>query len=189
MGNVVSKVGNLVKQYAAYNSYKAKDFQEVIHIVDTDGTYISNEKVIEKSSITDIEYTEENILCSNKSSIEIRNANKSAVIDRLISNNHVWNSIPYKVFYMSCNLDHVLYNQLNCSDEEKEENAYEFAKRYKDDIAGFVNFMILSPFSIIDGYRESWEYIKKETNSLKRNTNFGICIRKACGCNKEDTVE
>ena len=45
--NIVSKVGNCVKQYAAQNHYKATDFKEVIHIVDMDGSYAPDSVVVE----------------------------------------------------------------------------------------------------------------------------------------------
>ena len=79
---------------------------------------------------------------------------------------------------MSCNLDHVLYNRLNLSDEEKELLAFNFAKKYKDDLDLFKSFIFDSSFSLYSmSYRESWEYIKKNNNSLKRYTNFGICMQ------------
>ena len=37
---------------------------------------------------------------------------------------------------MSCNLDHVFYNKLNSSDEDKERDAIRFVKEYKDKING-----------------------------------------------------
>ena len=49
---------------------------------------------------------------------------------------------------MSCNLDHVLYNKRNSTDEEKENDAYAFAKQYKGDRDGFVKFISESSFSV-----------------------------------------
>ena len=77
---------------------------------------------------------------------------------------------------MSCNLDHVLYNKRNSSDEEKEENAYSFAKKYKNDVDGFIDYISNSDFSTDCTYEESWNYIEEGMNSLERNTNLNICI-------------
>ena len=63
---------------------------------------------------------------------------------------------------MSSNLDHVLYGKLNSSDEDKENDAYAFAKNYKDDIDGFLKFISDSDFSRMEGYKESWAFIKKD---------------------------
>lgn len=51
-------------------------------------------------------------------------------IDRLKVTGQIWN-LPYGIYYMSCNLDHALYGKLNSADEEKEEDAYAFAKSIK----------------------------------------------------------
>lgn len=85
--------------------------------------------------------------------------------------------MPYRVFYMSCNLDHVLYDKLNSSDEEKETDAYQFARQYRDNIAGFVEFIAESDFSVMDGYKESWEFIKDDLHSLERYSNLGLCFK------------
>lgn len=79
---------------------------------------------------------------------------------------------------MSCNLDHVLYNKQNSADSEKEEDALVFAKRYKDDMSGFLTFISESEFSVKGSYRESWSFIKQEAHSLNRYSNLGICFEK-----------
>ena len=88
----------------------------------------------------------------------------------------MWGSIPYRAYYRSSNLDHVLYGKLNSSDEEKENDAYAFAKKYKDDIDGFLKDISDSDFSRMEGYKESWAFIKKECHSLERHTNLGLCF-------------
>lgn len=87
-------------------------------------------------------------------------------------------SIPYSVYYMSCNLDHVLHNKRNSDSFTKENDAYDFAIRYKNNINDFIKFMCESEFSIVDNYNESWKFIEKENNSLNRYSNFGICLIK-----------
>lgn len=75
---------------------------------------------------------------------------------------------------MSCNLDHVLYDKLNSSDEDKEADAFQFAKSYKDKIPEFVKFISESDFSVIGDYRQSWVFIQQDLNSLHRYTNLAI---------------
>ena len=79
---------------------------------------------------------------------------------------------------MSCNLDHVLYNKLNSSDEDKETDAFQFAKYYKDKIPEFVQFISESDFSVTGDYRESWNFIQQDLNSLNRYTNLAIGLPK-----------
>ncbi|MCD7834724.1 MAG: hypothetical protein LUH00_12175 [Lachnospiraceae bacterium] len=45
-GNIVSKIGDLLKKYAASTHYKASDFQLVIHIIDMDGAYIPDDAIV-----------------------------------------------------------------------------------------------------------------------------------------------
>lgn len=40
----------------------------------------------------------------------------------------------------------------------------------------FISFISRSDFSVMDGYRESWDYINNELHSLERHTNFGLCL-------------
>lgn len=77
---------------------------------------------------------------------------------------------------MSCNLDHVLYNKRNSTEEEKEEDAYDFARKYKKDLKGFTDFMCCSDFSVHHDYQTSWAYIEEGMNSIERHTNLCIGI-------------
>lgn len=77
---------------------------------------------------------------------------------------------------MSCNLDHVLYDIQNSSNEEKDKNANNFAKKYNCDLKGFLEYICNSNFSVMGDYKGSWETIKKDKLSLERHCNLGICF-------------
>ena len=174
--NILSKIGKIVQKYAKDNHFRRDDFKEIIHIVDTDGTYIPDEKVIEDKFISDTIYYTERIVTSNKNKIVNRNKQKSEVLEKLKVCKNIWTSIPYSCYYMSCNLDHVLYDEMNSTDDEKENNALKFARKYRDNINDFILFITESDFAVIDDYSESWKYIKEELHSLERNTNLGIYL-------------
>ena len=176
--NIVAKIGTEVKTFASSNHYKATDFQQIVHIVDTDGVYISDDYIIEDKSLDKVLYESDGIHTANTEAIKNRNKVKRGNLQSLISKNTIW-KIPYSVYYMSCNLDHVLYNKRNSSDDEKENDAYEFAKKYKNDRDGFVKYICKSSFSIIDDYRKSWQHISDNKNSVERYTNLCIAIQKA----------
>ena len=175
--NIVSKVGNCVKQYAVQNHYKPADFKEIIHIVDMDGAYVPDSAVVEDLEAKKPVYYVTEIRSANPKGIIDRNARKRKNIDRLKATGQIWN-LPYGIYYMSCNLDHVLYGKLNSADEEKEEDAYVFAKKYKNDIPGFLKYMKESDFSVGSDYKESWRYITEGRHSLERHTNFCVCLDK-----------
>jgi hypothetical protein len=173
--NIVAKIGNEVREYAKQYSLTSKDFSEIIHIIDTDGAYIPDSCIIENINISETIYSEHSITAKNKNNIINRNLQKRQNLNRLSTCNIVWN-IPYRIFYMSCNLDHALYGSLNLSDEEKETYAYQFALRYRDNIPEFRNFISNSDFSVMLPYRESWNFIKLDCESLIRHTNLGLCL-------------
>lgn len=170
--NIRSKIGNEVRHYASANHYKKADFEEIIHIVDMDGAYVPQDCILKDACEKPI-YDLENIRTANPHGIINRNFQKSSILNKLCTTPTIWD-VPYHVFYMSCNLDHVLYNKQNSSDEEKEDDAYRFAKKYKDDIPAFLAFIRESDFSVLSEYHESWEFIKQGKNSLNRYTNIGL---------------
>ena len=172
--NIVAKVGTLIKNYAG-RVFKSGDFSQIIHITDTDGAFIPDDAVVEDQTASKPIYSVKEIRTKRKAGIEDRNRRKRENLDRLSSTSKVWN-IPYQIFYMSCNLDHVLYGKLNSTDEEKENDSYAFAKRYRDDIPGFIKFISESDFSVMDSYPQSWEYIREGLHSLERHSNFGLCF-------------
>ena len=171
--NILAYLGNEIKHYANSNHFANIDFQKIIHIVDTDGAYIDDNLIIEDSSCNKPLYSTNNIKTNSINNIKQRNERKRKNIDKLTNISSLWN-IPYHVYYMSCNLDHVLYDKSNCSDQDKEDNAYQFAIRYRNDIEGFINFICYSDFSVNSNYLDSWRFIKQSNESLKRHTNLGL---------------
>ncbi|MBQ3182181.1 MAG: hypothetical protein IJB57_00795 [Clostridia bacterium] len=175
--NILSKIGDEIRGYAASNHYKKADFKEIIHLVDTDGAYIPDANVIQDDSADKPIYYLTDIRTKNKVAIERRNKQKRDNVNRVCGVKEIW-GVPYSVYYMSCNLDHVLYNKQNSSDEEKESDSYNFARAFKDKIYEFISFITESDFSVMNGYTESWDYIKQDLHSLERHTNFGLCFEK-----------
>lgn len=173
--NIVAKIGNDVTAYAKSQHYKASDFKQIIHIVDTDGAYIPDDSIMEKENCLNIQYERDGIYTNNKAGIVTRNQQKRDNLYRLRSCGTIW-SIPYRVYYMSCNLDHVLYDKQNSTDRDKENDAYAFAKKYKGKAEEFEEFICKSSFSVIGDYKGSWDYIEKDLNSVNRHTNLSICI-------------
>lgn len=173
--NIVAKIGNEIRKYAKEHYLSSKDFSQIIHIVDTDGVYIPDSCIIKDLNAQQAIYSENCITTNNIDNIIVRNSQKRQNLNKLVATNDIWN-IPYKVYYMSCNLDHALYGALNLTDEEKESQAYDFALRYRDNIPKFRNFITNSNFSVMRPYRESWDFIKEDSESLKRHTNLGLCL-------------
>lgn len=174
-GNVVAKISDVVKKYAG-RTFKPGDFSRIIHITDMDGVFIPDDAVVEDAAAVDPFYSVTEIRTQRKSGIENRNRRKRECLNRLSSVSRIW-GIPYQIYYMSCNLDHALYGKLNSTDDEKEDDAFAFAKKYRDDIPGFMKYISESDFSVIRSYPQSWQYIREGLHSLERNTNLGLCFQ------------
>ena len=128
--------------------FKKKDFWGIIHIVDTDGAFAPDSCIVDDQTAEDPIYTETEIRTNSKNKIELRNRQKRENLGRLSIVKEIA-SIPYRIFYMSSNLDHVLYNSQMSTDIEKEASAHQFAKKYRTDIEGFLEFITNSSFSEI----------------------------------------
>lgn len=171
--NIVSKIGGFIKDYSKPYYYKASDYLEVIHIIDTDGAFIGDEKVL-KVPAEDIFYECNSIKTPDCQKIINRNRRKVENIKRLISLPRVWGSIPYGVYFFSCNLEHVLYDNANVPWETKDKLATQFAKQYRHNPEGFLTFIQNDIFAIKKAYGDSWKHIQEEENSLKRYTNINL---------------
>lgn len=173
--NIEEKINELIERYAGH-TFQPDDFKEVIHLVDMDGAFVPDDCVVFDSGAAKTYYKRTEICTDDCRKIRVRNAHKKANMTRLYACGAVWGSVSYRCYYMSCNLDHVLHDKQNCADREKQDKAFQFAERYKDDLDGFLSFICDSSFSRIGDFVESWEYIKQGTHSLERNTNLGICL-------------
>lgn len=173
--DIIKTVTNYVKSYAKSTHFTNKDFQEIIHIVDTDGAYIPDDCAIFDVDSIKIKYSLVDMRTRNREAVLNRNAQKRDNLNKLSECTTIW-SIKYRIFYMSRNLDHVLYNKLESVDVEKERDAIAFVRKYRSNIPDFLRFITSSDFSVSVEYKDSWQFIKAELNSLKRYTNLGLCF-------------
>lgn len=159
---------------STYRLRKA-DMLQVVHLMDTDGTYVSDNAVTELATVPKTVYNPGQIIAANRQQIIDRNRRKSANMDRLALEPAI-GGIPYLAIYMSCNLDHVLYNKLNSHDSDKRKDSLAFAHKYRNDIEAFISFINDSDFSVAGDRKETWEYIRQGLNSIDRHTNLGLCF-------------
>ena len=84
-------------------------------------------------------------------------------------------SIPYRIYYNSCNLEHVLYNELrDITDEEKQIMSDAFAEKYEGRANEFIDFISDREVASPGGYRDTWRFIKEDVNSLNRHSNMHL---------------
>lgn len=93
---------------------------------------------------------------------------------KLYSTNKI-NSIDYRLYFNSCNLEHVLYNALkDFSDDEKQEMSDDFADKYKYHLPEFISFISGPDIAVPGTYKETWKFIEKDLHSLQRHTNMHL---------------
>lgn len=170
----------VLDQIERKRQYRWEDIDQFFHIVDLDGAFISPDKVIQNDSIDRVTYGPDSIECSNRDSIIERNNVKSTALVKLINTpflTYKKRSVPYRVFFMSRNLEHALFGiERDLTDEEKERLSQAFALKCEQD-ASVLSSMLNSPLVRVEGdYVESWEYVQDKENSLKRGTNLGLLL-------------
>ena len=74
-------------------------------------------------------------------------------------------------------MDHVLHNKANLSKADKDKLAIKFENQFYGRPAEFRDFFIKNSFSVQGEYKDTWEFIKVETNSLKRYSNFAVYLK------------
>lgn len=170
---IVKKVYEQVEIVKSKYRYSDDVFLKIIHLTDTDGVFIQD-GYVKHAEVQEITYYETHMESVDVQQTVDRNHRKAQNLRKLFSCNTI-KDIPYKLYFNSCNLEHVLYGKLNnFSDEEKQEMADDFSERYEEDIQGFLQFLKESNAEVQGDYRETWKFIQKSLNSLNRHTNLHL---------------
>ena len=176
--NVLCRIKAVVDDFSRKYKLTYSDFLGIVQVIDTDGVYVSEKRIVTSNHEHPfIDVGKGVIKTRNKWEIADRNLDKSELVDLLVECDEI-EGVPYRVFYMSSNLEHVLHNRANCTEKnDKMRLANKFALRYASDQQGFIDFISESDFAVKGGYLESWDFIrdsKKDTRSLERHTNIGL---------------
>ena len=170
--NIKGKVKQQIKSFLSKEHYKKSDILKIVHITDTDGVYIAD-KLVNKYNGNNILYHEKKILSCSPDITVKRNKKKSRILNILKSTNKIY-GINYNIYYLSCNLEHVLHNEANVDREYKKIKAEEFEEKYFDREHEFLDFIRSEQIAVQGNFQETWKYIKKDLNSLKRNSNLHL---------------
>lgn len=178
------------------NSLMPKYVTEIVHIIDTDGVYIDDDRVQYDPDHSKAFYGEDSILTDDPDKIRKRNAEKIANISQLlrfqragfdIQNFHdtgMGNKattkmvhVPYSLYYFSCNLDHVIAHERNLEDTKKVPTADAFWNSTAYDLDAFMEFLRNDPAAIRGKtYDESWSMLQEGSCSLHRLTNINLLL-------------
>lgn len=170
-----NEIGKIVKAFKDKYHLKPEHFMEVIHIIDTDGLYLREDSIYYADVVKNV-YEDDGIYTKDVEGTLERNLRKSAIVERMLTIPKVLKSIPYSVYYFSSNMDHVLHNNANLSNEEKDDWANAFDEEYSDKPEEFLRLMNEGSFAVKGTYEETWNFIKIDKNSVQRYSNFCVYL-------------
>lgn len=178
--NIIRKLHEEIKAFCNKNFLTKGNILRIVHIIDTDGAFIPDELIQEEPGCSQIVYSENSIRCISKKNLIRRNHIKQQNLQKLLDTHNI-GGLSYSVYYMSSNLEHVLHNRINLTDEEKEELSYEFAEICAEQPEYFIQLMTSQTVFIDGSYRESWDFIKSGKHSLERHSNLALCFHGSFG--------
>lgn len=160
------------KNGVPFSNIKVSEIQEFVQIVDMDGAFINPAHIVRGTS-NGFYYTDDSIVTSNVDGAIGRNKKKAEILQKLSGIQQIGN-VPYSVYYASCNMDHLLFDNRMPPPNVKTACAYRFIERCSAD-SSFLDESIFKQGVMSEGtYDESWAYIKQDTNSLNRHTNINL---------------
>lgn len=162
---------------------------EVVHVFDIDEAYIDSDHIIEDESKDIFFYTREGVRFNRKSDVEKRNERKQRRIEFLLSQSEIMlfdKTFPYSIYFYSVNIDD-FHNEdaLNLDIDTKNKKAAEYERKYllkkspKGKVKMFLKtFETTNPEDFPQTLNETWEYIQKDNNSLKKCSNVFLIVSK-----------
>lgn len=172
--NCREEINKILLSFLERSKLRKTDIIKIIHILDIDGVYIPEINIIEDKNIKKFLYTINGIVAPSKENVQKRNESKKQIVEKLLVTSKI-NSIPYEMYYMSCNLEHVLHDKLeDISEDEKKELANKFADKFYEKEIEFIDFINNKDFKVLGNYKATWDFIKKDLNSVNRYSNFWL---------------
>lgn len=170
---VEDRIYDIIDKFIKDKKLKKSDLYQIVQVLDMDGAYIPD-SAITKGESPDLEYSTSGIKCSDVAKAIARNRHKKSIMDFLISMKEI-HGIPYELFFMSCNLDHALYDEINLRKENKQDFADAFYEKFIDKELKFIDFLKDDVVNgVPDSFPVSWKYIREDLHSVERHTNLHI---------------
>ncbi|MBP5442039.1 MAG: hypothetical protein J6Y60_02255 [Treponema sp.] len=171
-------IGDAVNDFLDRYNFTSKDVLfKVVQLIDTDGCYAPNSCISYNADYTyekGCYYTDTQIETDNVEKKIERNERKRKAVDTLISlqKKVVLRTIPYEIYYFSCNREHALYGVNNLTSVQKSLCAEQFRKTYENNFAGFISLLQSVYPPVAYEFDASWTYLKEGYHSLERCSNF-----------------
>lgn len=183
--NIGRTVDALVDEYLARESKSRESLGWIAHLTDLDGAYIPDEAVTQQDGLPRRRYTDTGIASPSRAATLEEMAEKRRCIDLLVDRKTDYRrasagrgirAVPYRLFYMSRNLEHALHGvSRDLGQDEKDDFASDFAEANMD---AAVFRATLDEAARRHGgmpdWESSWEYARDRTafHSLEPGSNL-----------------
>ena len=156
-----------------FQKIPVSDIYRIIQVVDTDGVFVPEHAIVNTDD-GKTQYFEKAIHCYNRNLIITRNRKKAKVLGKLLETKRIDN-VPYELYFASCNMDHLLFDERNLDPSDKKPYAMRFASKCKnkDDLKECI---FAEDICAKVSHADSWIMIQNGYNSLQRHTNLNLLL-------------
>lgn len=175
--NIVAQLTEHVRQYIGEAKIQPGSLVGIMHVMDTDGAYIPQENVLEDPEAPEhgIIYGEDCMRCRYPQVTRWRNERKGQLMERLSGLPHLTlerRRIPYQCYYMSRNLEHVLYGNADNLTRKEKARLASGGEPWKIDPVKLEALFLSSDVCVPGTYSETWNFIHEGMHSLERHSNM-----------------
>ena len=179
-----------LKKHEAYE-YPSSVY-EVIHLVDIDGVYLDDDRIVQadQNETRDLPYYDDRnntIIVRNRDWIIDRNRRKRENLAKLVETKRLRITMakdentarekPYKVYYFSSNLDHVLFGKANNESRNKVGDARRFSNDFYEEPLKMAAYFMNHPCAVSEqDYYDSWKTLSENSSSLEAATNINLLV-------------
>lgn len=179
-----------LKKHPAYE-YPASVY-EVIHLVDIDGVYLDDCRIVQATpdEARELPYYDDQsntIIARDRNVIIQRNQQKRDNLAKLVETKRLRITMekdenssrekPYRVFFFSSNLDHVLFGNANNDRNSKVRDAISFSNAFYEEPLKHAQFFLNHPCASPEKrYHDSWSALRENRSVLERRTNINLLI-------------
>ena len=174
-GELTKYVQDFRMKSGPWRGIRVDEIQEIVQVVDLDGAFIPPEHIYRGENPW-FEYSNEGIYTKNVDGARGRNKKKQESLNKLVFDVKKIDNIPYSIYFVSCNMDHVLFNHRSLSPNQKSEMANRFWVQCEKHPEIVDETVFKNKVSTEKGYEESWKEIQQGNESLMRHTNINLFL-------------
>lgn len=175
--------GFILQRIESRHVYAWNDLMQIVHVVDLDGAFIPDERVLQGSSPGTV-YGEDFIRTADVAAMLKRNHEKASCLNELIACSALTcrrKAVPYSIHFVSRNLEHALYGLArDCTDEEKRALSVAFSEKCRRSPEFFAQLLYSRDVKVPgNDLRSTWTYAEKGVHSLERGSNLHLLVENA----------